>query len=183
MRSAFFSRPEVKEYFRQNAPLWYRHAGQPNMSNGSLLFIQGTYKARTWGIAAFNSSTEVREPQHISFSPSENNGYEYQWDRYDHVDRWKTRVGPDSRELAQSGGLPRLDQCIGIIASAVYLDDETWNTYFSRNSISPSSKKPRSSFRPLSHVLSRISSMSSIKGRSERSVRQSSESFRSNQGD
>ncbi len=124
-----------------------------------------------------------QNPSISHFPPSENNGYEYQWDRYDLVDRWKTHVGPATHELAQlqPGRLPRLDQCIGIIASAVYLDEETWKTHFARNSISPSDKKPRSNFTRFTQALSRISSMSSIKA--ENSGRHYLESLLGNQGD
>lgn len=188
LRSLFYQLPEVKEYFLQNATSWYQHAGlQQNISNGSLLFVQGTHKARTWGIATFNSKTEVKKSQNISFSPSESNSYEYQWDRYDDVDRWKTHVGPAPHELAQlqPHETPRLNQCIGIIASAVHLDDDTWRTYFAGNSSSPTStiQKPRSGFSSLSRILTRMSSMSSIKGKGENAVARYLESLPGNQGD
>ncbi|KJA24149.1 hypothetical protein HYPSUDRAFT_533728 [Hypholoma sublateritium FD-334 SS-4] len=184
LRSQFYRLPEVKAYFRHNAPSWYQHANQQqNISNGSLLFVQGTHKAWTWGIAAFNSKTEVTNSQNILFSQNESNRYEYQWDRYDDVERWKTNVGPASHELAQlrPSESPRLNQCIGIIASAVHLDDDTWRTYFARNSSSPTTKKPRSSFGSFSHILTRMSSMSSIKVKGENSGGRYLESLPGNQ--
>lgn len=183
LRPKFFQMPHVKQYFKDNAPSWYQHASArqliPSLLNGSLLFVRGTHKARTWGIATFKSKADIRQPHHITFSPSEFNRYEYQWDRFG--EGWNTSVGPTSQELSalHPHEQPHLNQCVGIIASSVQLDDSTWQMYFAGNIRSPTAKRHRDT--GLGRFLSRVSSMSSIRAE-HRHVPSHMESLSEHQG-
>jgi hypothetical protein len=166
LRSRFFQLPDVKQYFQEHAASWYQHANSRHisgLSNGSLLFIRGTHQARTWGIAAFMSKSDVREDQNISFSASDSNRYEYQWDKFN--EKWKIAAGPSVAELGElHSGEPPLNQCFGIIASSLELDNQTWQHYFSGlKNRSPTTTAGSQSSSTFGRILSRVSTFSSIR--------------------
>ena len=131
IRDSFFQLPEVKRHFRNYAPSWYWHALQliPKKVNGSLFLVRATHCARSWGIAAFASKRDIREPLIATFITNPTNEYEHMWQTND--SKWKTSIGPSSIKLHELGGreLP-LNQCIGVVISSLRLDDATWETNF-----------------------------------------------------
>ena len=137
IRNAYFQLPEVKRHFRDHAPSWYQHALQyvPKKTNGSLILVRATHCARSWGIAAFASKRDIREPLTATFSPTSE--YQHIWQMNDN--KWKTSTGPSSIELKELGGRePPMNQCMGVVISSLRLDDATWQTNFGSLS-SPSS--------------------------------------------
>ena len=137
IRNAYFRLPEVKQHFREHAPSWYQHALQyiPKQTNGSLILVRATYCARSWGIAAFASKRDIREPLTATFMPNPTYEYQHMWQTNDST--WKTSTGPSSEELRElAGGEPPLNQCIGVVISSLRLDDTTWQANFGRLSSS-----------------------------------------------
>ena len=131
IRNAYFRFPEVKRHFREHAPSWYQHALQhmPKKTNGSLILVRATHCARSWGIAAFASKRDIREPLTATLFSNPENEYEHMWQTND--SKWKTTTGPSSLELTELGGRePPLNQCIGVIISSLRLDDATWQANF-----------------------------------------------------
>jgi len=133
LRNAFFQPTKVKHHFRDHAPSWYQHVKNirpiPNLENGSLLLVRETYRSKTWGIAAFESKHRVKDPITVTYRQHGYNAYEYLWVSQDN--RVKTNVGPSNSELeALQGREPPLNQCIGLVLSALHLDDATWRMHF-----------------------------------------------------
>ena len=131
IRGAYFHLPEVKRHFREHAPSWYQHALQymPKKTNGSLILVRATHCARSWGIAAFASKRDIREPLTATFTSTPTNEYQQMWHTND--GKWKTSIGPFSEEIRESGGRePPPNQCIGIAISSLRLDDITWQANF-----------------------------------------------------
>jgi hypothetical protein len=154
IRNAYFQLPEVKRHFREHAPSWYQHALQymPKKTNGSLILVRATYCARSWGIAAFASKRDIRQPLTATFMSNSANEYQHMWHTND--GKWKTNTGPSSEELRESGGRePPLNQCIGVAISSLRLDDITWQANFG----SLSSPSGRGGGRGLRRVMSRDS--------------------------
>jgi hypothetical protein len=99
----------------------------PKKTNGSLILVHGTHCARSWGIAAFASKEDTREPLTATFIS--NPQYQHMWQTND--GKWKTSIGPSSEELKELGGRePPLNQCIGVVISSLRLDDATWQANF-----------------------------------------------------
>ena len=154
IRNAYFHLPEVKRHFREHAPSWYQHALQyiPKKTNGSLVLVRATHCAKSWGIAAFASKRDIREPLTATFISNPANEYQHMWQTNDGI--WKTSTGPSSEELRELGGRePQANQCIGAIISSLRLDDTTWQANF-ESLTSPSDR--RGSW-GLSRVMSRDS--------------------------
>jgi len=131
IRNAYFHLPEVKCHFREHAPSWYQHAlhYMPKKTNGSLVFVRATHCARSWGIAAFASKRDIREPLTATLMSDPTNEYQQMWQTND--SKWKTSTGPSSEELRELGGRePPLNQCIGVVISSLRLDDATWQANF-----------------------------------------------------
>ena len=129
--NAYFHLPEVKQHFRKHAPSWYQHALRhiPQKKNGSLILVRGIHCARSWGIAAFASKEDTREPLTATFISNHANQYQHMWQTND--SKWKTSIGPSSEELKELGGRePLLNQCIGAVISSLRLDDATWQANF-----------------------------------------------------
>jgi hypothetical protein len=140
IRNAFFHRPEVKRHFREHAPSWYQHALPhiPKKNNGSLVLVRATHCAKSWGIAAFTSKRDIREPLTATFMSHPANEYQQMWQTND--SKWKTSFGPSSLEFKELGGRePPLNQCVGVVISSLCLDDATWKTNF--ESLSSSSDR------------------------------------------
>jgi hypothetical protein len=94
------------------------------MNNGSLILVRATHCARSWGIAAFTSKEDIREPLTAAFMSNPANKYQHMWQMYD--SKWKTSTGPSFEELRELGGRePPLNQCIGVVISSLRLDDST----------------------------------------------------------
>ena len=109
----------------------------PKKNNGSLLLVRGTHCARSWGIAAFASKRDIREPLTATFMFDPANEYQHMWQTKD--SNWRTITGPSSIELKELGGRePPQNQCIGVVISSLRLDDATWTVNFDSLS-SPSS--------------------------------------------
>jgi len=131
IRNAYFHLPEAKQHFREHAPSWYQHALKyiPKKTNGSLILVRATHCARSWGIAAFASKRDIREPLTATLFSNPENEYEHMWQTND--SKWKTTTGPSSLELKELGGRePTLNQCIGVVISSLQLDDVTWKANF-----------------------------------------------------
>jgi len=129
IRNSYFHLPEVKRHFREHATSWYQHTLQhiPNKKNGSLILVRGTHCARSWGIAAFASEHDTREPLTAAFISTPENEYQHMWQTND--SRWKTSIGPSSQELEELGGRePPLNQCIGVVISSLRLDDANFES-------------------------------------------------------
>jgi len=154
IRGAYFQLPEVKRHFREHAPSWYQHALQymPKKANGSLIFVRATHCARSWGIAAFASKRDIREPLTATFMSNPANEYQQMWQTND--SKWKTSTGPSSAEVRELAGRePPLNQCIGAVIYSLRLDDATWKANFE----SLSSPSDRGGGRGLSRMVSRDS--------------------------
>jgi len=131
IHNAYFHLPEVKQHFREHAPSWYQHALNyiPKKSNGSLILVRGTHYVRSWGIAAFASKRDIREPLTATFTSNPRYEYQHMWQTND--SKWKTSTGPSSAELRELAGKePPLNQCIGAVISSLRLDDATWHANF-----------------------------------------------------
>ncbi|KIM36423.1 hypothetical protein M413DRAFT_449138, partial [Hebeloma cylindrosporum] len=131
IRNSYFQLPEVKQHFREHAPSWYQHALRliGKKANGSLVLVRATHCAKTWGIAAFASKRDIREPLYATFLSNPANEYQHMWQTNDN--RWKTSTGPSLEELGEFRGRePPLNQCIGVVISSLRLDDATWQTNF-----------------------------------------------------
>ena len=131
IRNAYFHLPEVKRHFREHAPSWYQHALQyiPKKTNGSLILVRATHCAKSWGIAAFASKRDIREPLTATFMSNPSYEYQHMWQTND--SKWKMSTGPSSDELRELGGRePPLNQCIGVVVSSLLLDDSTWQANF-----------------------------------------------------
>ena len=101
----------------------------PKKTNGSLILVHATHCAKSWGIAAFASKRDIREPLTATFMSNPANEYQHMWQTND--SKWKTTTGPSSEELKELGGRePPLNQCIGAIISSLRLDDATWQANF-----------------------------------------------------
>jgi hypothetical protein len=101
----------------------------PKKTNGSLILVRATHCARSWGIAAFASKGDIREPLTATFISNPANEYQHMWQTND--SKWKTITGPSSLELKELGGRePSLNQCIGVVISSLRLDDATWQANF-----------------------------------------------------
>jgi len=123
----------------------------PKKTNGSLILVRGTHCAKSWGIAAFASKQDTREPFAATFMSNPANEHQHMWQTND--SKWKTSTGPSSLELEElGGGEPSLNQCIGVIISSLRLDDATWQANF--ESLASPSDPGGSSLRRL---MSRIS--------------------------
>jgi len=98
-------------------------------TNGSLILVRATHCTESWGIAAFASNRDIREPLTATFMPNPVNEYQHMWQTND--SKWKTSTGPSSAELRELGDreLP-LNQCIGVVISSLRLDDATWKANF-----------------------------------------------------
>jgi hypothetical protein len=101
----------------------------PKKTNGSLILVRATHCARSWGIAAFASRRDIREPLTATFISNPANEYQYMWEANDN--KWKTSTGPSSEEFRELGGRePPLNQCVGAVISSLRLDDATWQANF-----------------------------------------------------
>jgi hypothetical protein len=110
----------------------------PKQTNGSLILVRATYCARSWGIAAFASKRDIREPLTATFVSNPTYEYQHMWQTNESI--WKTSTGPSSEELSELGGRePPLNQCIGVVISSLRLDDNTWQANF--GSLSSSSRR------------------------------------------
>ena len=110
----------------------------PKQTNGSLILVRATYCARSWGIAAFASKRDIREPLTATFMSNSTYEYQHIWQTNESI--WKTSTGPSSEELRELGGRePPLNQCIGVVISSLRLDDSTWQANF--GSLSNSSRR------------------------------------------
>ena len=99
------------------------------MNNGSLILVRATHCARSWGIAAFASKEDTREPLTAAFMSNPANKYQHMWQMYDR--KWNTDTGPSFEELRELGGRePPLNQCIGVVISSLRLDNSTWKANF-----------------------------------------------------
>ena len=120
IRNAYFQTPEVKRHFREHAPSWYQHALRymPKKTNGSLILVRATHCAKSWGIAAFASKREIREPLAATLVSNPSNEYQHMWQTND--SKWKTSTGPSSEEIKELGSRePSANQCIGAIISSL----------------------------------------------------------------
>ena len=116
---------------REHAPSWYQHALKyiPKKTNGSLILVHATHCARSWGIAAFASKRDIREPLTATFVSNPAHEYQHMWQTND--GKWETSTGPSSEELRELGNRePPLNQCIGAVISSLRLDDATWQANF-----------------------------------------------------
>ena len=101
----------------------------PKKTNGALILVRATHCAKSWGIAAFASKRDIREPLTATFMSNPAYEYQHMWQTND--GKWVTSTGPSSEEVRELAGRePPLNQCMGAVISSLRLDDATWQANF-----------------------------------------------------